>query len=225
MQAKRVVIYGYRSSEDVDFEHTESGDAVEGTFTPKYFVPDEATKKELTDSGIASSEVILFSEMTPADKDTKIYVIRMIIDISVPIDEITAVNPAYSASTTGVDVNDALHSGQTVTINKVAEGKYDVNDTLRNTFTFDGKNMFYERQYALQTGLNDFSGGTPDEKYLYANDFKYVAAGTNNITGCVATVDSENGAIGLNLYFFDKRMDYKTNGMVKLRNSDVLENK
>ena len=224
MQAKRVVIYGYQCSADVDFEHTESGDAAGGTFTPKYYVPDEATKKELTDSGIAASEIIIFSEMSPADKVTKIYVIRMIIDISVPIEEITAVNSSFTADTTGVDVNDALNTGQSVTINKVGEGKYDVNDTLRNIFTFNGKNMYYERQYALQTGLNDVSGGTLDEKYLFANDFKYVTSGTNEITGCVATVDSSDGAIGLNLYFYDKKMDYKTNGMVKLRNSDVLEN-
>ena len=225
MQSKRVVIYGYQSSADVDFDNAKPGDAAGGTFSAKYYVPDKATKKELTDSGINEANVVIFSEMSPADKDTKIYVIKLIIDISVPIDEITAIDPSYTAATTGVEVNDALHTGKTVKINKLADGVYDANDTLRNTFTFDGQNMYYERQYALQTGKNDLMGGTLDDKYLFTNVFNYVTAGTNTVTGCVATVDSRNGAIGLNLYFYDKNMEYTTNGMVKLRNSDVLENK
>ena len=225
MQSKRVVIYGYQSSADVDFDNAKPGDAAGGTFSAKYYVPDKATKKELTDSGINEANVVIFSEMSPADKDTKIYVIKLIIDIYVTIDEITAIDPSYTAATTGVEVNDALHTGKTGKINKLADGVYDANDTLRNTFTFDGQNMYYERQYALQTGKNDLMGGTLDDKYLFTNVFNYVTAGTNTVTGCVATVDSRNGAIGLNLYFYDKNMEYTTNGMVKLRNSDVLENK
>lgn len=225
MQAKRVVIYGYQCSADVDFENAKPGDAAGGSFTAKYYVPDTATKKELTDSGINESNIVIFSEMTPADKDTKIYVRKIIIDISVPIDEITAVDSSFTAATTGVEVNDALHPGKKVKINKIKDGVYDANDTLRNTFTFDGKNMYYEREYALQTGKNDLMGGTFNDNYLFTNVLDYVTSGTNNISGCVVNVDSRDGAIGLNLYFYDKNMEYTTNGMVKLRNSDVLENK
>ena len=225
MQAKRVVIIGYECSADVDFDNAKPGDAAGGTFTSHYYVPDEATKKELTDSGITESNIIIFSDMSPADKDTKIYVIKMIIDISVPIDEITAIDPSYTAATTGVEVNDALHIGNKVKINKIEDGVYDANDTLRNTFTFDGENMYYERQYALQTGKNDVISGTDKEKWLFTNVFNYVTTSTSKVTGCVATVDSKNGAIGLKLYFYDKNMEYTTDGMVKLRNSDVLENK
>ncbi len=225
MQAKRVVIYGYQCSADVDFENAKPGDAAGGTFTAKYYVPDTATKKELTDAGVSEANIVIFSDMSPADKDTKIYVIKMIIDISVPIDKITAIDPSYTAATTGVEVNDALHIGNKVKINKIEDGVYDANDMLRNTFTFDGENMYYERQYALQTGKNDVISGTDKEKWLFTNVFNYVTIGTSKVTGCVATVDSKNGAIGLNLYFHDKNMEYTTNGMVKLRNSDVLENK
>ncbi len=224
MQAKRVVIIGYQCSADVDFDNAKPGDAAGGTFTSHYYVPDEATKKELTDSGITETNIIIFSDMSPADKDTKIYIQKMIIDISVPIDEITAVNSSYTESTTGVEVDDKLHAGKKVKINKISDGVYDANDTMRCTFTFDGKNMYYERQYALQIGKNDVMGGSFNENNLFSNVFNYVTSGTTDISGCVATVDSKNGAIGLNLYFYDKKIRYTTNGMVKLRNSDVLEN-
>ncbi|MBQ9277769.1 MAG: type II secretion system protein [Lachnospiraceae bacterium] len=220
MQAKRVVIYGYEISSDVDFEHLKPGDDASGTLTPKYYVSNQATKKELTDSGINEANITVVSSVS---KDTKIYVKKMIIDISVPIEEITAVDSSYTEATTGVEVFDALHTGKKVKINKIEDGVYDANDTLRNTFTFDKNSMYYERQYALQTGKNDLMGANP-ENNLYTNVFNYATLGSDSVTGCIATIDSKNGAIGLNLYFYDKNMRFSTDGMVKLRNSDVLEN-
>ena len=42
-------------------------------------------------------------------------------------------------------------------------------------------------------------------------------------TGLGPVLDYKNGAIGLELNIYDKNMRHKTDGMVKLRNSDVLD--
>ena len=233
MQAKRVVIYGYECSTDLDFDNAKPGDAASGTLNRYYYVSDEAARNELMVKGISASDIKVFSgygsgstAQAPVSSSTKIYVEKMIIDISVPIDEISAVETGSPSLVSGTRT-DHIYGGS-IKLNRIGfkptgDVMYDVNDTLRATYTFDGKDMYLENRYALQTGKNDAASGALSEKNLYADVFNYLDGSTDNITGCVVTVDYANGAIGLELNIYDNNMRHKTSGMVKLRNSDVLD--
>ena len=233
MQAKRVVIYGYECSEDLNFSDAKPGDAASGSLAYYYYVSDEAARADLLAHGVAGDNIKVFSgygtgpsAQAPVSSTTKIYVDKMIIDISVPIDEITAIDTC-GPHTVEATRADHLYGG-TVKIKRIGqkdsgEGIYDVNDTLRCTYTFDGENMYYENKYSLQTGKDNAATGTLGENNLYTNIFNYLVGGSEKVSGCVVTVDYKNGAIGLELNIYDKNMRHKTDGMVKLRNSDVLD--
>ena len=233
MQAKRVVIYGYECSTDLNFDSAKPGDAASGTLSKYYYVSDEAARNELMVKGISATDIKVFSgygsgptAQDPISPSTKIYVEKMIIDLTVPLDEITAVDTGSPSLVSGTRT-DHIYGGN-VKLNRIGfkptgDVIYDVNDTLRATYTFDGKDMYLENRYALQTGKDDAASGALSEKNLYSDVFNYLDASTDNITGCVVTVDYVNGAIGLELNIYDKNMRHKTSGMVKLRNSDVLD--
>ena len=221
MQAKKITIYGYIGPE-IDFDGIDDEADVTGTYDDFYFVSDADSKKTYEDAG--KTNVKLFEEVDPAQK---IYVTSIIIDIAVPIESISDVTGSYDEHTTEFDVLDAINGGTVHVTRMSADGEtpviYDTTDTLRCTFEFNGKNMYYGRKYAFQAGKND-ELTIQDDEHLFTNVFKSVNSDAGPISGCVVTVDSTNGAIGLELHFFDKSMKYNTLGMVKIRNSKVLEN-
>ncbi len=221
MQAKKITIYGYIGPE-IDFDGIDDEADVTGTYDDFYFVSDADSKKTYEDAG--KTNVKLFEEVDPAQK---IYVTSIIIDIAVPIESISDVTGSYDEHTTEFDVLDAINGGTVHVTRMSADGEtpviYDTPDTLRCTFEFNGKNMYYGRKYAFQAGKND-ELTIQDDEHLFTNVFKSVNSDAGPISGCVVTVDSTNGAIGLELHFFDKSMKYNTLGMVKIRNSKVLEN-
>lgn len=220
MQAKKVTIYGYMGPE-INFDDVDDESNVGGTYEAYYFVADTASKQALESSGI--SNVMLFEDVAPTQK---IYVISMVVDIAVPIDSITDVSTSITEHTAEFDVIDAINGGTVHVTRLSADGeepvRYDATDTLRCTFEFNGKKMYYGGQYAFQTGRN-YILTSQDDAHMFTNALKYVKSSAGAISGCVVTIDSKNGAIGLELHLFDKNMKYNTLGMVKIRNSKVLE--
>lgn len=111
---------------------------------------------------------------------------------------------------------------------------YNVNDTERCIYTFDGKNMYLEREYAFMDKLNDYSSNRAVatlKSYKYSDAFNYVtmeftlADGSTqeaSAPGCVLYIDEGQNAVGLELYFSDKNMTYVTNGLINTRNTYVL---
>lgn len=228
MQAKKITIHGYErtfTDQDAideflyDYRHGKNGDVISGSYAEFYYVATDDDKTELAATGVPESQIKLFSKVEPT---TLIFVIDMSVDVAVTID-------GELFSETEKDMMDAL-TGKPVHVKKesISPLYYNVNDTERDTFTFIDKKIYLEREYALQTGKNDtvadWSSG--NIKYnLYCDTMKYMSDGTNSIPGCMLSVDGDTGAIGLYVFMDDKNFSYVTNGMVKLRNSDVLENK
>ncbi len=194
----------------------------------------------------SAAEIVYFKDL---GKDTKIYVKSLIIDASEPIDMsyVSQTGPKYTNEITGVGnfeivqpTRDVLKAdGTTVNqgiVNSAGEPVYNINDTRRDIYTFDDESLYYEREYAFMTDLNDYKNvsDSSDEmkNYIYSKSIKAVdlTNATGDVTGkklsgCVATVDAENGSIGFDIFFSDKNMTYTTNGMTKIQNSYVLKAK
>lgn len=241
MQAKRVVIHGYISTDaNMDeFKNEKNGTNVSGNFQECYLVADIDTKKELVNKeGVAEGSIKLFSELDPK---AVVFVKDMTIDNAVAIDQPDRIKN-FSSSVMSANVENVF-TGQTVELKKLSDSPlvYNINDTQRNIFTFSQKNMYLERKYALQCGQNtaadsgkndvvdDWSDYDSRKLCLYTDSLKYMTNGTEDsqkeIPGCVLKVDRENGAIEVTIYFDDKNISYVTEGVVKVRNTGVLENK
>ena len=244
MQAERIVICGYEASADVDFKEYGLNDTVPGSFTEAYYVANDEIKAEYVAAGHAN--VKLFSEITP---NTKIFVKKLIIDVSVPFepDDLDTGDLLIKRNwLTGKDVTiknyteydketvDASGNKITSTVREYytdASGNkvYDTNDTLRYTYTFSGSDLYCEKEYAFSTGKNyTINWSIADSKRygLYCDSVKCLKSSIGQeIEGCIVTVDVKNGAIGLEFHFNDKDFTYDTDGLVKIRNSNVLENK
>lgn len=203
---------------------------------PIYFVRDEAQADALKvmPEYVNGTEIKYFSDL---NDNVRLYVKQLIVDNSVEIDMSYVSSPIgdkYTNSLTGEQVKIEEQAREVDTDGSKSSDKaqdqsgstvYTVKDTQRNIFSFDSKNMYYETKYAYMTGLDDYSAGTDKSKYLYSRSFAYLNDGTDTVTGCVLTVDSENGSFGIDLYFSDKNMTYTTLGMINTRNSYVLRAK
>lgn len=260
MSANSIVIYGYVSQGSLtgssvgEQEFGISGkDTTVNLEGPYYFIRNKEDADEITSlqnmKGYVSGTTVYSYEELPAN--TKIYVKQMIVDHSIAIDKGILDN-----SQSAVDGNKYLNhfTNDMVVIKEqvrdddpnnlipdteiasASDGSkvYSVNDTERNIFTFNEKYMYYERQYAFMTDLNDYETTGADVtdlaamgSYVYSKSFNYltIAGTTDNISGCVVTVDAEGGALGFDLYFSDKNMTYTTQGMINTRNSFVLRQK
>lgn len=218
----------------------DANEAVEG---PYYFVRDEEQKAVLEAMPeYDGSEIKYFTDL---DSDVKLYVKQMIADKAVELDMAYTESPVagkYENHLTGETVAITVQKREVEADGTVSGGDavsdqgmvmYSEKDTERNIYTFDSEYMYFERKYAYMTALNDYdTSGTDKSNYVYSESFNYVnlpssgagtAAGT--VTGCVMTVDSDGGAIGIDLYFSDKNMTYTTLGMINTRNSYVLKAK
>ncbi|MGN0435583.1 MAG: type II secretion system protein J [Wujia sp.] len=253
MQSSNVVIYGYittNKDDEIDFSvsDVDTDVAVKGNAT--YFVKDEAAKDafKLTPEYTDTSAKWAYFESVPSDVD--IYVKQMIIDVPVAIDKEnvpgdTDLNPftALNSFTGQMDTitqktkdysTDPLNPDIRDVEDSLGRPVYDVNDTMRKIFTFDGKNMYYECKYAYQTMLNDYynSAGKPVgsitdsmKNYLYNDSFAFVNLpdGSDTITGCIVNLTASQEAVEIKLEFNDKNMTYTSQGLVKVRNSYVLK--
>lgn len=241
MQANDIVIYGYTTVNPTDEVYFQEEETLNTTFnpTPVYYVRDSEQVNYVINSTYydGSSDVKLYSEL--ADNQ-KIYVKQIIVDTATPFD------PAYASSVglneyynnfTGKNVkiepqSRQLSSGTSELVYSVnGDLVYTENDTLRTVYTFDAENLYCETEYAYMTALNDKASGSDKFDYLYSESFNYGVGVTSSgteikyISGCVAVVDVNNGAISVDLNFSDKNMTYETSGKVKFRNSYVLRAK
>ncbi len=238
MQAKNVVVVGYVSSTEFDF--LDPGTDVGATPQLVYYVKDAEMKEFIknnptvygtTDAAsIGDANIKLFSEF---DNSKYFYVKKIAIMTSVPLDMTEVPSSIIDAQTsTEIKLRDQLadpsNNEVVVKIDRTASGTdvYSEYDNVVHIYTFDGANMYYEKQYSFMTNLNDKIAGINKDACLYNSGFSYVSSGGTNpvdITGCRATIDAKNGAIGVDLMFNDRNMTYTTNGMVNIRNSYVLK--
>ena len=238
-QAKNVVIYGYTTSDDVSFgvNKAELSISMDGM----WYVRDEEAKEDLllnyskyglkTGDPIPSdTNVAYFKSLKSTDK---LYVSRMIIDTAVPLD---LTQTTYVTDGSKYNVTDSWVEGSIIEVTPLDNVDktgtvYNVDDTVRNILTFKENKLYYEKKYRMMDKKNDVLSGTEwaDEskakKCLYNSSFSYVTDGTDPYSGCVAYVDANNEAIGLDLFFEDKSMTYSTLGMVSVKNSYVLKAK
>ena len=243
MQAKEVVIAGYEV--DTPYNFVENGADVGSTPDLVYYVKNEEMKDFIknnpsvfgTDGAIAvgDSNIKLFTEF---DSTHYLYVTKMAVMTSVPID-LTAVEPRdiLILGTDRVVLNDNLADGGSgmvdIKIETTASGldAYTEYDNLVHIYSFEGSNMYYERQYSFMTTLNDMidpADSSTKDACIYNEGLSYVktsGAGATEVSGCVVTIDANNGAIGVDLLFNSRNMTYTTNGMINIRNSYVLKGK
>lgn len=242
MQAKEVVIVGYEVADVYDF--SEPGEAVTSAPQLVYYVKDEEMKDFIkhnpsvfgTDGAdaIGDTNIKYFTQFDPSKS---LYVKKMAFMTSVPID-ISAVDSrdVLMVGSDYVMLRDNLagtNVGVRIEIDKTASGldAYSEYDNLVHIYTFEGTNMYYERQYSYMTTLNDMidpavSGSK--ESCLYNEGLSYVkSSGTTptDISGCKVVIDADSGAIGVDLMYNSRNMTYTTNGMINIRNSYVLKGK
>ena len=237
MQAKEVVLIGYESSSEYDFD--EPGKDVGTTPNIVVYVKDQKMKDDIlahptvygitTTDGVAGdgSNVKFFSKF---DGTKTFYIKKLIVLTAAPIDATYA--PDITAGPTQWTIADNLFGGS-VTIKEngaSASGAklYDKYDNMINIYTFDKNCMYYEKKYSFMTDLNDMINPAvagSKESCIYNNGFSYVTtsgSSSADIAACTAVVDAPNGSIGIEFQFDDKNMTYTTNGMVSARNSYVF---
>lgn len=243
MQAKEVVIIGYEASSEYDFSKpgTDVGAAPELV----YYVKNEEMKDFIKNNpsvfgtdGAAAAGDTRIKYFKDFDPDNVIYVKKMAFMTSVPID-LTAV-PVRSVLMLGSDemwLADALADPADpikkikIAVNASGVETYSENDNVVHIYSFEGKDMYYERQYSFMTTLNDMidpSDASSKKACLYNGALSYVeatGATDNKISGCAVKINANDGAIGVDLMFNDKNMTYKTEGMINIRNSYVLKGK
>lgn len=244
MQSKEVVIVGYESSTPYNF--SVPGADMGATPALTYYVKDsemvEYLKLNPKVFGLGSfdttAKIKYFSDL---DADDVIYVKKIAIMTSAPIDlnyvpgETLNGSGGYSMKNTFATGGPVSEDVSMIRVASSSDYVFQANDDMVNIYTFEGSNMYYEKQYKYMTDLNDVvdpvdSSLTASTKQtcIYNTGLSYVkTTGTSpaEISGCTVTVDVKDGAIGVNLMFNDKNMTYTTNGMINLRNSYVLKGK
>lgn len=246
MQAREVVIVGYETSTPYNF--TEPGTKVTDSPSLVYYVKDAEMADFIKDnpkvfgtmgSDAAGTNIKYFSDL---DSDKVIYVKTIAIMTSAPIDlDYVPTGNKLQVDQYNIFLMDTLADGGTALVNvgikQNASGTdvYLANDKVVNIYSFEGANMYYEKQYAYMTLLNDISspnyfGTVASNKSdcIYNQGLSYVTLeGTTpvDVSACMVTVDADNGAIGIEILFNDKNMTYTTQGMINIRNSYVLKGK
>lgn len=223
MEAKDVYLFGYISGDTTntlycfvrDDSKKSSGKQEDNIST----VQSQLGMADIIGADVATKKY--FGEISNTDK---IYIKALVIDTAEPItgseySELTFVDGKVRNNLTGEDV-EITETGQDSEGNKI----YSKDDTQRHMFVFDNENMYYMVKYAFVTTKNDNiadNSGTKDD-YLYSSSFEVTDEG---FTNSIASVDVENGAIGIDFIYSDKNMTYTTKGMIKFRNSHVIKAK
>lgn len=247
MQATDILIIGYEAKDDSLIDLTTAGKDGEETtaiMTKKYYVKDSDAAKALMEQygdGIKDN-IAYFKD---ADPKKKVYISEMQITSSVPLDlnYVPGADPSLDSKQS--IKNDITGEYDEITCVKSSPAKvYDKNDTVISTFYFNGSNMYYGKKYTYMVGSATETGSPgsdpePDlddpmditdsdslAEHLYNKYFSYVVAkngaSTVDISGCVATIDGNDGTIGIDLYYNKSSMTYTTIGRVNPRNSYVL---
>ncbi|MBQ9935004.1 MAG: type II secretion system protein [Lachnospiraceae bacterium] len=238
MQAKEVVIVGYESSTEYSF--SKAGVDVGSTPQLVYYVKNSEMREFIKNNpsvygtdGAASVGDINIKLFTEFDNSKYFYVKKIAIMTSVPLD--MSMVPASVIKDNATDkyvLYDQLAelASNEVTVKKelTASGlnALGANDNVVHIYTFDGANMYYEKQYSFMTTQNDMISGTDKDNWLYNTSLSYVKTSDTtpvDISGCRVTIDANNGAVGVDLMFNDLNMTYTTKGMVNIRNSFVLK--
>ncbi|MBE5945619.1 MAG: type II secretion system protein [Lachnospiraceae bacterium] len=241
MQASDIYVLGYISADGSDVLDFEISDRdAQGSVELKYFVRDEAQKiaLEAMPEYVSGYPIEYFENVAAG---SSIYVKELIIDTAVAIDMnyVGGYTPGateFTNNLTGeadieiVQATSKVGGVDTPVYSDAGNPVYNINDTLRNIYSFDSDNLYYERKYAFMTELNDYYNSADADdtliNYTYSSSFSFLNLpdGTT-VSGCTIVVDAENGSIGLDLNFSDKNMTYTTLGMVNIRNSYVLKAK
>lgn len=189
-------------------------------------------------NGITDIEVKYFENLSSSD----IQIRALVIDTSTPINKIDFddSNSVKAGDGAGEYRNQLTNESVAISVQTRENGEgnivdiedrdnnpvYTVNDTIRQMFVFDEENMYYMTKYAFATANDDnlTDAGTSGKKedYLYSSSFDTTDDGKTSV---YATFDVDNSAVSINLDFSDRNMTYKTNGMIKIRNSFVLRAK
>ena len=257
MQATNVVVVGRTlGSSTIDFSEPGKslggtvGDRV-------YFVCDKKAAENLLayndKYGVGSDintaptgNVVYFKDLTTSDK---ILIEELIIETSVPIDVShlgLAVSNGDSLTLsnkiTGKSVSayawETTPGNWSFSTKKEMSGEasgQSVNDTCVHRFVFDGKNLYYGKKYAFVMANDDelkMSGaGENKSTHVFSDEMGYVTYGSSsgNVTasGCIATINSKRGQMGVDLYFCGQlknasNFTYDSLGLVNIRNSKVL---
>ncbi len=230
MQAKDVIIVGYTSDVDYDFTVPGANQAADPTLV--YYVKDKAMKDIITTkpgiygtSGATDMNTDYFYNLSP---DKKIYVSKIIFVTSAEIDETDIGDSNYNSSADKNEVEDAVFGGKVLITdsNPTGEPKFDTYDTVVHTYTFEKNNMYYEKKHSFMTKRDHTFTLSTKEQNLYNDGLSYVVAGSSTVatvSGCIANVDADRGAIGVEFQFNDENMTYTTKGMVNIRNSYILK--
>lgn len=249
MQATDILIIGYVANDDSLVDLTTAGKDGEETtaiMTKKYYVKDSTAATKLMEQygeGI-KDDIVYFKDANPKQK---VYISEMQITSSVPLDlnYVPGANTSCELNTKQSIKNDITGEYDEITCVKASPAKvYDKNDTVISTFYFNGSNMYYGKKYTYMVGSATETGSPgsdpePDlddpmditdsdslAEHLYNKYFSYVVAkkgaSTLDISGCVATIDGNDGTIGIDLYYNKSSMTYTTIGRVNPRNSYVL---
>ncbi len=181
-------------------------------------------------TSVSPANIKFFSELAPTDE---LYVQKLIVLSAMPINLADASSNTFTSSATDLKINNNLKGGVLDTIKKntsvTGDMVYSDYDTMMTVFTFDEDKLYLEQRFAYMTDLNDYISDWSDadelKNCLYSDSIGYNTTDGDTISGCVAKIDYNNGAIGFDLFFNKKNMTYTSLGMVNVRNSYILKAK
>ncbi len=242
MQANDIILVGYLIPKSKTVDFSKPGAEISYDLGEKlYFVKDKSGFEDIEHHysayGMSGSfsyneagtgNVRKFSTLKP---DDRIYVTKLIVKTSVPID-MTQTNDGDPSKTVDQVMMHHIEGGNH-TIKCTVKGSqkiYNENDTCYHEFDFEKDKCYYGKLYAYMVKLNDHLNMASDASkadHIYTAELSYLEYdnGTEKeqISGCVAKVDADKGQIGIDLYFNKLNMTYDTLGMVNIRNSHVLK--
>ena len=179
----------------------------------RYFSANEKSEEVTFLNSIPTKSNVAFSDLSEGEGAGKkykyIYITKMIIVYSQRADEkFMSDTSAYEAEKNKAEY---LDSGKLPT------------DDVTVTYTFGGtgteKQVRCDYKYKYMDKL-DTSNYSDNE--VLTKQLNYATSNGTVIPGCEAQVDSENNSMRIFLYFADNSMTYVDRGMVKIRNTNVL---
>lgn len=231
MQASRIIVVGYPVS-DLDFTENGADVSLSGSALTYYMI---GTQEEI--DTYSPPNVVKYEDLSP---NTEIAVRQIIVDNSVPLDVTQA---GQSDALTEWSIPNALEGGNTKVkrLDVADDGSLilDTNDTVRLTYTFDGNEIYIEREYAFMTSKNDkaavaATGESRDElrarlkNNLYADSLAYLNVTDISdvaLTGCIFKMNPDTALVDMTIYYNDKNTTYTSTGTVSPRNTYVFKEK
>ena len=64
-----------------------------------------------------------------------------------------------------------------------------------------------------------------EKKHEFSKSISYVTVSGKVITGCVASINSEDATVDFKIYFVDKNATFTTDGKISVRNKNVMNKK